>query len=426
MAGLLTTSASPAGAAPGSPSLPAIHHVWQIQLENESESASFAAAGTYLHSLTTQGVFLPDYYATGHVSADNYIAQISGQLGNPATLSDCQQYVDFEGSVTATGYQTGAGCVYPASVLTLADQLTTAGLSWNGWMEDMGNDLTRETATCGQPVGSTAGVAGTSTPPGTSDKSQSATAADQYAARHNPFVYFHSLVDVRGGAKQSPCQKFVLPFKDFPASLKQPASFSWITPNLCDDGHDAPCKGPDATGANPGPGGLTSANSFLQKWIPVIEASPTYRHDGMIVITFDEAADTDTSSCCGEVPGTTGVVPEAGPSFGGGKVGAVLLSPLLTAHTSSCAYNHFSMLHTYEDLFGIKTLLGNASVANPVDPDLTATSDPCTAPAASVPEASSAGLLGAAGLAVAAGAVYLTRSRRTGGGRRPRPGGLLP
>ncbi|HET6966610.1 MAG TPA: alkaline phosphatase family protein [Acidimicrobiales bacterium] len=341
-AGLLTVSLvapiSAAGATAAS--LPAIHHVWQIELENESESSSFAAPGTYLNQLTSEGVFLPNYYGTGHVSADNYIATISGQLGNPATDSDCQLYTDFVGTVTSTGYPLGTGCVYPASVKTLPDQLTAAGLTWNGWMEDMGNDPTREAPTCGQP-------------PSTVDDTQSATATDQYAARHNPFVYFHSLVD----GSPSPCQQHVLPLSSFQASLSAPANFNSITPNLCDDGHDSPC-------ANGQPGGLTSANAFLQQWVPAIEASPAYQQDGLIVITFDETPPTDTSGCCGEVSG-------------GGKVGAVLLSPLLTPHTSSCAYNHFSLLRTYEDLFGTGTHLGQASVAGPIDPDLTAVSDPC-------------------------------------------------
>ena len=359
--GALLPAASAVSTSTGS--LPAIKYVWQIQLENESEASSFGQAGSYLHQLTTQGVFLPDYYATGHVSADNYISQISGQIGNPMTDSDCQQYVDYEGTVTSQGYPLGAGCVYPASVKTLPDQLTAAGLSWRGWMEDMGNTPTREPATCGQP--------GSSALPGTKDDTQTATAADMYAARHNPFVYFHSLVDVPAGQTQSPCQQDVLPFSQFAASLSAPANWNWITPNLCDDGHDAPC-------ANGAPGGLTSANAFTQNLVQQIEATPAYQSAGMIVITFDEASTSDFSSCCGELPGTTGVQSNA-PGFGGGKVGAVILSPLLTAHTSSCDYNHFSMLRTYEDLFGVRGqgYLGNASVANSLDAELTATSDPC-------------------------------------------------
>jgi hypothetical protein len=402
---LAPVAATSASASP----LPAIHHVWQIQLENESESSSFGQAGSYLNGLTTKGVFLPDYYATGHVSLDNYISEMSGQLGNPATNTDCQQYIDFEGTVTSNGVPAGAGCVYPASVLTLPDQLMAAGRTWNGWMQDMGNTPSREMATCGQPA--TSGQPDSSTPPGTSDGTQSATAADQYAARHNPFVYFHSLDDVPAGQTESACQKYVLPFTGFAASLSDPADFNWITPNLCNDGHDSPCAGPDITGQNPGPGGLTSANRFLQYIVPLIESSAAYQQGGLIVITFDEGADTDTSSCCGEVPGTTGVVPEAGPTLGGGVVGALLLSPLLTPHTSTCAYNHFSLLRTYEDIYGITTYLGNANVANPIDPDLSATSDPCAA-SGSVPEASHAILFGLGGLGVAGVLVYAAYRRR--------------
>jgi hypothetical protein len=37
-------------------------------------------------------------------------------------------------------------------------------------------------------------------------------------------------------------------------------AFSWISPNLCDDGHDAPCV----------TGGLAQADAFLAQWVPKI------------------------------------------------------------------------------------------------------------------------------------------------------------
>jgi hypothetical protein len=52
-------------------------------------------------------------------------------------------------------------------------------------------------------------------------------------------------------------------------------AFSWISPNLCDDGHDAPC----VTGA---PGGLAQADAFLAQWVPKIMAAPAYRDGGLI------------------------------------------------------------------------------------------------------------------------------------------------
>ena len=47
-----------------------------------------------------------------------------------------------------TGLADGPGCVYPASVLTLADQLATATLTWRAYVEDL------------PPAGSSAGTTG--------------------------------------------------------------------------------------------------------------------------------------------------------------------------------------------------------------------------------------------------------------------------
>ena len=50
-------------------------------------------------------------------------------------------------------------------------------------MEDMGKDPRRESATCGHA------------PIGAPDKTEHAAANDQYAAKHDPFVYFHAIID---------------------------------------------------------------------------------------------------------------------------------------------------------------------------------------------------------------------------------------
>jgi hypothetical protein len=98
-------------------------------------------------------------------------------------------------------------------------------------------------------------------------------------------------------------------------------AFSWIAPNLCDDGHDAPC----VTGA---PGGLAQADAFLAQWVPKIMAAPAYRDGGLIVVTFDEGG--DSAACCGEESGFNPDhpnVPLPGKNGPGGRIGAVLLSP---------------------------------------------------------------------------------------------------
>ena len=125
----------------------------------------------------------------------------------------------------------------------------------------------------------------------------------------------------------------------------------------CNDGHDSPC----VTGA---PGGLAQADTFLSQWVPKIMAAPAYRDGGLIVITFDEGS--DAAACCGETSGISPSHPnvprpgKTGP--GGGRTGAVLLSPLIRPGTvSTVAYNHYSLLRSIEDIFGLPHL-GDAAM----------------------------------------------------------------
>ncbi|HET7529410.1 MAG TPA: alkaline phosphatase family protein [Mycobacteriales bacterium] len=332
-------------AGPAGPSL-GIGHVFVIVLENKSfDEAYDAGTGRYLSAtLASEGTLLTQYYGVAHLSNPNYLAMVSGQGPNALTQSDCQDYVDFEPSPAVfdprgNGQAVGQGCVFPANVPTIADQLTAKGFTWHGYMEDMGNDTTREPAHCGEPAFS----AGT----GFRDGTQSATATDQYAARHNPFVYFHSLID--SGA----CHADVLPLSSLSEDLASAATtpnFSFITPDLCSDGHDEPC-------ADGRPGGLASIDDFLSTWVPRIQASPAYQQDGLIVITTDESewnqSEQDSSACCGETPGPNSPLPGiTGP--GGGLTGALVVGRCVAAgKTDALPYNHYSLLRTFEDLFGI-------------------------------------------------------------------------
>ena len=69
-----------------------INNVLVIELENEDATETFGSGSvaTYLNgTLVPKGELLENYYATGHVSLDNYIAEISGQAPTPLTDSDC-------------------------------------------------------------------------------------------------------------------------------------------------------------------------------------------------------------------------------------------------------------------------------------------------------------------------------------------------
>jgi hypothetical protein len=318
---------------------PPIKHVFIIVLENEPFETTFGADTPipYLaDSMTKAGAFLRQYYGTGHLSLDNYITMISGLAPNPATQADCGRYVEFKETGMAPGGQPiGLGCVYPAHVQTIANQLSARHLKWKAYMEDMGNDTTREARTCGHAV------------IGERDPTERATPTDQYAAKHNPFMYFHSIID-----DTVTCQRNVVPLTGLEADLgsaSRTASYNFISPSLCHDGHDRPCK-------NGEPGGLVSANEFLAHWVPIITHSPAYRDGGLLIVTFDEAASADASACCSEPSGPNTNLPGAhGP--GGGRIGAVLMSPFIKPGTvSDVPYNHYSMLRSVEDLFGLKHL----------------------------------------------------------------------
>jgi phosphatidylinositol-3-phosphatase len=318
--------APPAGA-----SLPPVRHVFVVVLENKNYDESFGpnSVAPYLSKeLTAKGQLLEQYYGTSHNSLGNYISLVSGQAANPQTQADCQIFTDMlPGVVGGDGQAIGSGCVYPKGVPSLPDQLDAKGLSWKGYMQDMGKP-------CRHPA------------IGQQDPTQSAKVGDQYAARHNPFVYFHSIID-----DTARCNAGDVPLESLPvdlASASTTPSFSLIVPDLCEDGHDAPC-------VDGRPGGLQSADAFLQRWVPEILAAPAMRH-GMLIVTWDEANLQEASACCGEQTGPNTPMPGiVGP--GGGRTGTIVISPYVQPGTrNQTPYNHYSLLRSVEDLFGLQHL----------------------------------------------------------------------
>ncbi|MFZ6726419.1 alkaline phosphatase family protein [Undibacterium sp. MH2W] len=423
-----------------------IKHVFVIMLENHGYSDTFGTStqNPYMQkTLVPQGALLSNYYGTGHVSLDNYVSLLSGQAATPDTINDCvpgglsklfagakQQFLDVNQTGTTSDGQVIAsgGCVYPASVKTLPDQLVAAGLTWKGYMEDMGNDPAREPAgSCGHPTSAPVGSSTIVYDPSTTSEAPSAAVpyGDAYATRHNPFPYFHSLdatCNVVGlptyipTATTSPAVAATTPgpnsqlAKDL-SSYSTTPNLVFITPNLCNDGHDG-----DGTGkspcANGQPGGLKSADAFLQYWIPIIQASPAYQQDGMIVITFDEGESTNTfgfdankliNSLTVTYPGAICCNQQAGPNlassrpttyqlslpqayasafglpsaavspsgvnltfamnnYGGDNVGAIVLSPFVKpGSVSTTPYNHYSLLRSLEQIFKVNAYLGYAN-----------------------------------------------------------------
>jgi len=337
--------------------VPPVRHVFVIVLENASFEQSYGPDSRYPALSVTargQGTLLDQYYAVAHYSAGNYQAILAGVAPGSDTQNDCPRYRDMTGAARAAFGQVKAssGCIYPSWVPTLASQLTAKQLSWKGYMEDMANQGAREQSTCGQPA----------LGPHNEDLTQKAVNGDAYAARHNPFVYFRSVTSIPA------CAANVVPLTDLPqdlATIGHTPNFSFITPNLCDDGHDSTCNGK--------PSDPSAENSWLQTWIPRITSSPAFRADGALFITSDEA-DNDSGACCQEPSGPNTAYPgypksagtdvsftgSQGSGKGGGRIGTLVISPFVRpGGTSSTPYNHYSLLRSIEDLFGL-THLGYA------------------------------------------------------------------
>ncbi len=344
-----STKATPRGASTTTPTtttpapkaLAPIRRVFLINLENESFDTTWgpSSPATYLNkTLRPLGQLLTQYFAIGHASLDNYIAQISGQAPNPQTQSDCTTFTEFVSTGTgAYGQALGEGCAYPKSVPTIADQLEAVGFTWKSYQEDMANSAT-EPKTCRHPA------------IGQGDSTLIARPGDMYATRHNPFVYFHSVID------EPSCAKNVVGLdalkRDLGSASTTP-NLTYITPNLCHDGHDAPCVDSE-------PGGLISADRFLKSWVPKILASPAYQADGMLIITFDEAELSgdhgDSTACCHTPASPNASLPGLnGP--GGGRVGALVISARTTPGTSNATpYNHYSLLCSLENIWALDHL----------------------------------------------------------------------
>jgi phosphatidylinositol-3-phosphatase len=293
--------------------VPRLGHVFVIVLENEDYNATWGptSPAKYLKSLVPHGVLATNYYGVSHASADNYIAMTSGQAPEPQFQADCPNWEVCEASQK----------VQPDGGRSIADQLTANHVTWGAYMESMATP-------CQHPSASQL-----------SDPYQTG-----YATRHDPFVYYPPIVE-----NTARCDAHVRPYSELARALPNGAvpEYIFITPDTCDDGHDATCP-------NGQPGGLPAADRWLSANVPLILGSPAYRNNGALLITFDEASTSDNSGCCATGIGSNG-------SNGGGRIGLLMLSPQARAgHATDAYYDHNSLLRTTEDAFGVGEHLNNA------------------------------------------------------------------
>jgi len=151
-----------------------------------------------------------------------------------------------------------------------------------------------------------------------------------YVRRHDPFSYFS---DVQSNAPQAGNIVSTAQLATDIANNSLP-QYSFITPNVLDDAHD---------------GSLAQADAWLQTNIAPVLASPGFQSSGLLVITFDEAAQSDNA-------------------HGGGRVATIIVSSKSKKnYTSQTLYQHQSLLRLTLAGSGVDTFPGAAAIA----PDMT-------------------------------------------------------
>ncbi len=151
----------------------------------------------------------------------------------------------------------------------------------------------------------------------------SLTGAGEYAVKHNPAAYYI------GPGDRAACQADDVPLTQLAGDLTagRLPTFSFVTPNLCDDTHD--CS-------------VATGDAWLRSWVPRLLAAPDYRAGTMaVVIMYDEYT---------RMPNVF-IAPSVAPG---------------TVVTSRA--DHYALLRATEEMLGIPTFLGHAATA----PDLRA------------------------------------------------------
>jgi hypothetical protein len=275
-------------------SLPKVGHVFEVAVSAPSFAKAFGDGSQlpYLRTLAHQGTVLSGYRSLGGGELADELALVSGQAPNADTEKGCATYSEFtSGAAPAKdGLVPGNGCIYPDTALTVSDQVTATGKAWGAYAAEMG------TQACAHP--DTGAVDDTTIP-----FSQAG-----YDTRHNPFIYFHSLLDL------GDCQSDDVDLSQLPKALHSASAtpeFAWIASDACADAEPTMLADPATTtsttsttattSTSPTSTGTTSTAATSTGTTPTIPSSTT--------TTTTTTATTTTTSVTSTTPTTPGAAP---------------------------------------------------------------------------------------------------------------------
>ncbi len=273
---------------PPNSSTPTFAHVFLVIEENHSFSDVIGSSSMpYLNSLASAYGLAMQYYADAHPSLPNYFMLTVG-AGT---------------SITGSAGDAYAGVVTQDNVVRA---LTAAGKTWKCYAESLPS------------VGYLGGDTGA------------------YLQHHVPFVYFSDV-------QNSPAQASnVVPFTQLAADMANNSlpDYAFIVPNVNDDAHNCPAGLSTCTSNQM----LAAADQWLSTNISPLQTSISFQNS-LLIITFDEAEDSDTE-------------------HGGGHVPAVIVSSLAKAgYQSTTLYQHESTLRLMMEGLGVTDFPGAAATA---------------------------------------------------------------
>jgi len=234
--------------------------------------------------------------------------------------------------------------------------LTQAGKTWKSYQEDIdltssGGLLTNVPLPQNEWTVPLASFSGNFAPG--SFNAYNGSTQFNYAAKHNPMVFF---TDSNGGNDSTPANplsKQYAPLQQLATDLANGsvADYNWITPDQYNDMHTAlkgGYKGLTGDAAN-----IRQGDDFLSQIIPVIMASDAYKNHGAIIIWFDESE-------------SDGIAGDNGDDFNH-TVGEIVISSRAHKNVDGLPYaspvnfTHSSDLKTMQEIFRTGgPLLGDA------------------------------------------------------------------
>jgi acid phosphatase len=290
-------------------SVPQLRHVFVVVEENQSfDDVIGNPAMPYLNQLAAHGGLARQYYANTHPSINNYFYLTSGRKGTnlPGFSADV-----FRGTLPGDN---------------IASLLTKHGKTWKAYAEDL--------PSAGY-VGPNQGL---------------------YAKRHNPFSYYQSVLNDKTPAGQ-PQREQIVPFQQFAVDWKAGLlpEFSFLIPNLYDDGHTNPRTGKDAGCRDPE--SLRRADHWLEQNLKPVIDTESFAKDSLLIVAFDEACDAGRKA-------DSHINPNRGHG-GGGRIPVVLIGAGIPAGgcVSDTVFHHESVLKLSLKALGVDEFPGGSGSA---------------------------------------------------------------